>query len=171
MSLQARIKDKEFQPMNNATVSVFVRPVGYSGAAAETNIIRLVAEPSAREPGAYETAYVARDTGAFLAEAVAADEAGAEIGRGAAAWSADPAAEEFKSLKPNRPLLEQLARTTGGRIIDPDDLEKFARQLPHEKVPIMETWTTPMWHRASVFLFALACFAAEWGLRRFRGLA
>jgi hypothetical protein len=40
-----------------------------------------------------------------------------------------------------------------------------------QSVPVMETWTSPMWHRASVFLFALCCFAAEWGLRRWRGLA
>ena len=64
----------------------------------------------------------------------------------------------------------------GGRAGDyPPDNEaeflEFAKSLPHESVPVMETWTSPMWHRASVFLFALCCFAAEWGLRRWRGLA
>jgi hypothetical protein len=106
-----------------------------------------------------------------VAEAVVTDEGGAEVARGSAAWSSDLAAQEFRSLKPNRALLEQLARSTGGRLIKPDDLKQFSKGLPHQTVPVMETWTSPMWHRAPVFLFALCCFAAEWGLRRWRGLA
>jgi uncharacterized membrane protein len=168
-ALQVRARDKQFQPLGNASVLVTVQPVGMEGA--QTNAVRLMAEPSASEPGAYEAMYLARDSGAFLAEAVVTDEAGAEVARGSAAWSADLAAQEFRSLKPNRALLEQLARATGGRLIEPNDLKQFAKNLPHQTVPVMETWTSPMWHRASVFLFALCCFAAEWGLRRWRGLA
>jgi len=43
--------------------------------------------------------------------------------------------------------------------------------LPNRKAPITESWTSPLWHQAGVFLFALTCFVAEWGLRRKRGLA
>ncbi len=167
-ALQVRARDKQFQPLANASVLVTVQPVGTEGA---TNTVRLVAEPSSTEPGTYETTYLARESGAFVAEAVVTDEGGAEVARGSAAWSSDLAAQEFRSLKPNRALLEQLARATGGRLIKPDDLKQFAKNLPHQTVPVMETWTSPMWHRASVFLFALCCFAAEWGLRRWRGLA
>ena len=39
------------------------------------------------------------------------------------------------------------------------------------KAPITESYQTPLWHQPLVFLFALACFVAEWGLRRRRGLA
>ena len=165
--LEVRARDRQFQPLNNAQVSITVLPA----AAQETNATLLSAEPSPAEAGAYETTYVAREPGAFLAEAVVKDETGAEIGRGNAAWSSDPASQEFRSLKPNRSLLEQVARSTGGRVIEAGDLEKFAKTLPRQKVPVMETWTSPLWHRASVFAFALLCFAAEWGLRRWRGLA
>lgn len=170
-TLHVRARDKQFQPLNNATVLVTVQTVGGPRNANGTNVVRLLAEPSATEAGAYEATYLARDSGAFLAEAVVTDEAGAEIGRASTAWSADLAAQEFRSLKPNRSFLEQLARTTGGHLVEPNELEKFAKALPHKKVPVMETWTNPMWHRASVFAFALLCFAAEWGLRRWRGLA
>lgn len=168
-ALEVRARDKQFQPLGNASVLVTVRPVGTEGA--QTNSVRLMAEPSPTDPGSYEATYLARESGAFLAEAVVTDEAGAEVSRGSTAWSSDLAAQEFRSLKPNRPLLEQLARATGGRLVEPGDLKQFAKNLPHESVPVMETWTSPMWHRASVFLFALCCFAAEWGLRRWRGLA
>ena len=83
----------------------------------------------------------------------------------------DPAAEEFRSVKPNRALLETIAKRTGGEVIAANRLEEFAAGMPHRNVPVTENWSLPLWHRSSVFLFALACFVAEWGLRRWKGLA
>ena len=39
----------------------------------------------------------------------------------------------------------------------------------NRQAPITENWTAPLWNRSIVFLFALACFAGEWGLRRWKG--
>ena len=97
--------------------------------------------------------------------------AGVEVGRAQAGWTADPAAEEFRSLKPNRALLESIARQTGGEIIAPTKLDSFVASLPNRNAPITESWTLPLWHRSAVFLFALTCFIAEWGLRRWKGMA
>ena len=58
-----------------------------------------------------------------------------------------------------------------GQAKPPNKLDEFAASLPHRNVPITEAWTTPFWHHPAVFLFALACFVAEWGLRRWKGLA
>ena len=74
-------------------------------------------------------------------------------------------------MKPNRALLETIARQTGGEVIAPARLDSFAANLPNRKAPITESWTMPLWHRSTVFVFALACFIAEWGLRRWKGLA
>jgi hypothetical protein len=86
-------------------------------------------------------------------------------------WSTDLAAEEFRSLLPNRALLESLAQKTGGQVLAPGDLESFVRDLPHRRAPVTETWSRPIWHTPWVFLFALGCFVTEWGLRRWKGLA
>jgi hypothetical protein len=67
--------------------------------------------------------------------------------------------------------MEQLARQTGGRVLTPDDLDSFSKELPTQRAPITETWTRPLWHTPWMFLFALACFVGEWGLRRYKGLA
>ena len=123
------------------------------------------------ETGLYETTYVPRETAGYLAEAVAADAAGVEAGRAQAGWTADPAADEFRSLKPNRALLETIARATGGEVVAPDKLDAFVANLPNRKAPITESWTLPLWHRASVLLFAFICFVSEWGLRRRKGMA
>jgi uncharacterized membrane protein len=165
MSLQVRVRDKEYHALDNATVKLTVSAVG------TTNSIHLVAEPALSEAGRYDAVYVPRDTGGYLAEAVVTDAEGVEVGRAQAGWASDPAAEEFRSLKPNRALLENIARQTGGEVIDASRLDSFAASLPNRKAPITESWSYPVWHKPLVFLFALACFAAEWGLRRWKGMA
>ena len=181
MVLQVRVRDKQFQPLDNASVSLTVRaipdslqsPVGTNETriSAGTNVIHLTAEPALTEAGLYQATYVSRETGAYLAEASVRDAAGIDVGSAQAGWTADPAADEFRSLKPNRALLESIARDTGGEVIDPTKLDQFVAGLPNRKAPITETWSNPLWHRPAVLAFALACFAAEWGLRRRKGMA
>ena len=142
-----------------------------SPTAVNTNSVRLNAEPALTEAGLYEASYVPRATGGYLAEAVVTDADGVEVGRAQTGWSSDPAAEEFKSLKPNRALLENIARQTGGEVISANDLAAFVDKLPNLNAPITESVTTPLWDKPLVFLLALACFAAEWGLRRWKGMA
>jgi len=64
-----------------------------------------------------------------------------------------------------------LARKTGGELITLEKIQKLVEALPRKQAPITENWTAPLWHKPAVFLFALACFIAEWGLRRWKGLA
>lgn len=80
------------------------------------------------------------------------------------------AAAEFRVLTPNRPYLEALARRAGGEVLTLDALRDFVRRLPQRHAPVMEPWSRPLWHQPAVFLFALACFVAEWGIRRWKGL-
>lgn len=68
------------------------------------------------------------------------------MGRTAAGWSSNPAAEEFKSLKPNRTLLESLAKRTGGEVVSMETLDAFAKTLPSRKAPITESAAIPLWH-------------------------
>jgi len=180
VQLQVRVRDKKFQPLDNAKVTLNVQwisesaPAGTNATAtvadSRTNIIRITAEQSLTEPGLYLASYVPRQTGGYFAETTVLDSAGASVGHANAGWSADPAAEEFKSLRPNRGLMEFIAKETGGEIVPAPKLDDFARALPGKKVPITENWTTPFWHQPLVFIFALACFAAEWGIRRMKGL-
>jgi uncharacterized membrane protein len=166
VALQVIARDKEFQPLDSATVQIHVTPVR----AGETNTVRLMAESSSTSPGAYTASYIPRETGGYRAEAVVLNADGAEVGRAEAGWASDPAAEEFRSLKPNHALMEKLAKQTGGEVVTADGLERFVKSLQNRKAPVSETITQPLWHTAGMFLFALACFAGEWGVRRWKGL-
>lgn len=169
VTLQVRARNKDFQPLDNASVAITVRRVGQTG----TNQaeLRLTADPSPTEAGVYEATYVPRDAGAYEATAVVTTGNGVEEGKISAGWAANLGNEEFQALKPNRAGLAELARLSGGEVLAPSALEKFARDLPTRRVPLMETASAPLWHRSLVFLFALICFITEWGLRRWKGLA
>jgi uncharacterized membrane protein len=170
--LQVRARDKKFQPLDNASVTLDVRfSAPTTGALARTNSVRLTAEPSLSEPGVYQATFVPREAGGYLTEVVATDENGAEAGRAEVGWTSDSLAEEFRSLKPNRALMEMLAKQTGGEIVETTQLDEFARRLPSRKAPITEAWSFPLWHQPAVFAFALACFLLEWGVRRWKGMA
>jgi hypothetical protein len=108
--------------------------------------------------------------GGYLARAFVTNSVGAEVGRAETGWATDLAAEEFRSLQPNLALLEDIARRTGGEIVPADKLADFSRSLPSRRAPVMEPSTTPAWHTPGMFLFALACFVGEWGLRRWKGM-
>ncbi len=168
MQIQVRARDAKFQPLDNATVTITVQAVGRAG---ESATVTLPAEASAGEAGLYEASYVPRESGGYRVEATVTEQSGAVAGKAQAGWSTDLAAAEFRSLTPNRALMEALATQTGGQVVAPEKLDEFVRELPSRRAPVTETWTRPIWHTPAMFLFALACFVAEWGLRRKKGLA
>jgi hypothetical protein len=150
--------------LDNATVKVHVQgPDGES--------LELTAAASGDAAGSYEVSYAPRAPGAYRlrVEVQAAD--GSLVGSAEAGCAADPAAEEFRRLRVNRELLERLAVETGGEVVAEDELDAFVASLPNRKVPVVERWTYPLWHQSWMFVLAICCFAGEWGLRRWKGLA
>ncbi|MDB6172158.1 MAG: putative rane protein [Chthoniobacteraceae bacterium] len=166
--IQVRARDKKFQALDNAVVSL---KISRAGAAPDALPLTLNAEASTSEPGLYEAFYIPRESGGYRVDASVADESGSATGSAAAGWSTNLPAAEFRDLKPNRPLMEHLASKSGGRLLKPDELAALVRELPSKPAAINETWTRPLWHTPWMFLFALACFVGEWGLRRSKGLA
>lgn len=145
-------------------------PETASVAPVKPGVLTLQAEPSATEPGLYVASYVPRETGGYKVTAKAVNAAGAEQGRATAGWATDLAAQELRSLSPDRALLEDLARKTGGALVEPDGLNALVARLPSLKAPVMEPHEVPLWHTPWIFLTAVACLAGEWGLRRTQGL-
>jgi uncharacterized membrane protein len=156
-------RDARFESLDNATVKITVTvPDGSE--------LELAAEPAEQQAGRYVATYVPRQAGAFRASVSVTAADGSEVGLRAAGWVAQPAADEFRRLAADRSLLEHIARETGGEIIPADELDRFVTDLPNRKVPITEPWIYPLWHQPFVFLFAVFCLCAEWGLRRWKGL-
>jgi uncharacterized membrane protein len=168
--LQVRARDQEFQPLDDAAVTLQIQPATPEAGPGSGSAIRFRAEPSAAEAGLYQASCVLRSPGGYRATAWVTNSAGLRVGQAEAGWSADSAADEFRSLQPNLALLEHIAQRTGGEVIPLARLSSFVRNLPARRAPVMEPWTTPLWHTPLLFGLALACFVAEWGLRRWKGL-
>jgi len=167
VTLQLRVRDQAFEPMDNVAVVMEVHePDGRN--------VKLTATPAPAERGLFEAVYIPRTSGGYLADATVAGADGAKLGDAQAGWAVDLESREFQSVKTNRPLLEGIARQTGGRVVGAGELDKFARSLPRREAPISETWVRPLWDLPGIqpafFLFALACFIAEWALRRWKGM-
>ncbi len=167
VTLQVRVRDKAFEPVDSASIAIEVREPG-------DQRVQLAAAPVPTESGLFEAIYVPRTSGGYFAQVTVTDAAGTKAGDAQAGWAVDLEASEFQSVRANRPLLEKIARRTGGRIVSVDELEDFARDLPHQKVPVTDVWVKPLWDLPgmlpAVCLFILTCFAAEWAIRRWKGL-
>jgi uncharacterized membrane protein len=161
--ITVRVRDKLFEPLDNATVTLSVKTP-------EGREIELTAEPSEQAAGQYATSFASRTPGAYKATVVAKAEDASDVGQREAGWTIEPAADELRTLKPNRELLQRIAEATGGEMISADDLDQFVSSLPNRKIPVTEAWTYPLWHQWPVFLVAIACLVGEWGLRRWKGL-
>jgi uncharacterized membrane protein len=162
-----RVRDKNFESMDDVSIAIEVRdPNG--------NTVKLSAQPVPSETGFFEAVYVPRFDGSYFARAVVTDADGLELGDAETGWAVDIEAREFQSIRTNRPLLEKIADLTGGRMVELDALDSFARNLPGMSAPVMDTWIRPLWDlrgiMPAVFLFVLICFIGEWALRRWKGM-
>jgi uncharacterized membrane protein len=165
--LQIYARNKDFEPMDNVSVSVEVQePEGPK--------VRLTAEPVLTESGVFEATHIPRSNGGYFARAVVTDANGVKLGEAKTGWAVDLEANEFRSIGTNRQLLERIAHQTGGKVIELEALDKFVSNLPNKAAPITDTWIKPLWDLPGVlpaiFLFALICFAGEWTLRRWKGM-
>ena len=165
--LKVRARSEGFEPLDNVSVTLNVR----QGA---SDPVRLTAKAAPDEVGLFEATYLPRTSGGYLAQAEIVDNDGNSVGQAEAGWAADLEAREFGSITTNRALLETIARQTGGRLVSIADLDRFARDLPRQDMPISTVVTRSLWDlpgvMPAVFLLALACFAGEWAIRRWKGM-
>lgn len=158
-----RVRDEKYLPLDNARVKVRL-------ALPDGREVLLDAEQT-EAAGAYAARFVPRDSGAYLASVSAIGPGGEELGVCEAGWVAQGAADEFRTLSPDRELAGEIAAATGGEVVDAADLERFVSSLSSRAAPITERWFYPLWHTWTLFGVAVACLAGEWGLRRIKGLA
>ena len=176
VELRVSAKDREFQALELASAKVTVKRIDSARGAEPTSSATpfqqavLNAEPAADVPGRYTVNFNPREAGAYLATAEVKDRTGRVVGRAEAGWVTDPAAEEFRSITPNRTLLEALTKRTGGAIVERSDLNSLAERLARAPAPITETTSRSLWHNPWMFAAVLGFFLAEWGWRRWRGL-
>jgi uncharacterized membrane protein len=164
VELAVRVRDAEYLPLDNAKVAIRITLPGGED-------LTLDAEPDGQEAGSYSATYVTKQPGAYRVVATATAPDGSAVGEREAGWAAQPAADEFAHLEPDREFLKTIAAKTNGELVDGESLASFTTSLSSRDAPITEPWTSPLWHHPFYFLIAIGLLTAEWGLRRINGLA
>jgi uncharacterized membrane protein len=167
LTLRVQARQADFSPMDNVLPVIEVQePQGQT--------VRLTTEPVAGESGRFEATYMSQTPGAYRARAIIQDRQGNQLGQAQGAWVADPDAREFRSIRANHALMEDIARQTGGQVLELNQLDRFAEKLPSRQVPITEAWVRPLWDLPgllpTLFVVVLICLGLEWTLRRWRGM-
>ncbi len=165
VKIDVRVFDKKYHPVVDPDIDVEIHPP-------EGEPFQVRVEPSeSGSEGEFQASFVPQAAGAYRVRARAADSQGKPLGSAETGWASNPAMDEFRDLAPDRELLDRVARSTGGRVLAPEDLEDFVENLPSEKLPLTENVLVPLWHRTPVMLVIMGCLLLEWFVRRKRGLA
>ena len=162
--ITTNVRDESYLPMDNAKVIVTVTPLGGEPVSLESIM-------DGEDSGVYQTEYWSPEGSAFHISAEVNSLDGTRIGEAESGWTQNAGAQEFKQLAVNRERLAQLAKDSGGRILRASELEKFASDLPNQRVPIQETWLYPLWHTPWILTLAIVCLCLEWTIRRTKGMA
>ena len=153
----------DFQPSESGGVSLRVhRPDG--------TWTHLTPRPHPTKAGQLEALHHASAPGAYLAEASTRAAEGKPARTAQAGWVVNALQDEYLAIRPDMPAMEQLATTTGGRVLTPSDLDEFVASLKNLPLPVTETRSEPLWNTSAWLLAALGCFIGEWSLRRWKKL-
>jgi hypothetical protein len=154
--LRAEVRDRHFQPSNDAAVTVAVD--GPGGASS------LAMQKVPGEPGVYRAVYDAAAPGAYRFDAKA-EAGGEELGSAeTAVRRADNVAENFH-LEQNRPLLERLAAATGGHYYTLAEVDKIADAVRFSSAGVVQRQILDLWNMPAAFLLLLLLKGSEWLLR------
>jgi uncharacterized membrane protein len=163
ITIRAHVSTPLYADINDATVTATV-----TGPAGQTTTLPL--EWALRDDGSYSARFTPTDTGRFTIEAVAqrgkdsvqtaqtsllVDERGADVAQA--------------ELRPA--LLKRIADETGGRYYPLAESGKLADDAIYTNAGVTVREAKDLWDMPAVLLLLLALLGAEWGYRRWRGLA
>ncbi|HVE79836.1 MAG TPA: hypothetical protein VNA89_13285 [Gemmatimonadaceae bacterium] len=163
VTVTADVRDPLFLPVNGARATAIVTtPAGESR--------ELPMEWTIDRDGEYRASFTAAEPGAYELR-VRATLGDRTITSEPASVRAGEMGAEYFDAEMRTPLLRRVAEETGGRFYTP----ATAAALP-EDVIYTESGTTvrrqkELWDMPAVFLLLVGLVAAEWGVRRARGLA
>lgn len=78
---------------------------------------------------------------------------------------------EFRHTQPDRDLLQNLTRRTGGRLYDLDEASQLAGAIPSRARTIVVETREQIWSSWPIFLTLIILLTAEWITRRVAGLS
>ncbi len=163
VTLRAHLADAFFADINDANVTVAVTtPTGTT--------ITVPLEWSLREDGSYTGRFTAPDSGRYSIAATA--QRGSDTLRVATTTLlVDDRGADVSQAEQRPAVLRRIANETGGRYYTLDDVAKLADDAMFTESGVTVREAKDLWDMPIVFLLLALLLGAEWGYRRWRGLA
>jgi uncharacterized membrane protein len=164
MTMQVNLVDSSFVAQENAHVELrVITPNGEP--------IALTASPDLRQPGNYLANFEPAQEGLYTIEVLAHDQAGHYLGKTENAFFVEPSHAELAHADLQAPLLQRLAEVTGGRYFHLSEAENLPDAITVSKSSYSKLTEQEIWD-APIFFLTIALFlAAEWFIRRSKGLS
>jgi hypothetical protein len=177
ITVRAHVTDRYYGEVNDATVTATItQPNGTA--------ITQPLEWSLRDDGTYAGSFVATDSGRYIVEASArrarfvltASVAVASIPRDTLLTASttllvDDHGADMAQAELRVPLLTRIAKETGGRYYPLADAQRLADDVIYTESGVTVREAKDLWDMPVVFLLLALLLSAEWGYRRWRGLA
>ena len=156
VTLVAEVRDADYQPQTDLTVTAMVNSGNSEALAVEL-------QPSDR-PGVLEGSFTPGESGVLFVEALARRDQDT-VATARLSLRFDRPAEHF-GMRQNRTLLTALADDSGGQYWTADDLDRLPDAIRHSAAGITERNVRPLWDAPALFMLLLLLKSAEWLLRR-----
>ncbi len=165
VTLRAHVADRLFADVNDAAVVATVTsPNGTT--------MSVPLEWSLREDGSYTGTFVAPDTGRYAIAATARRARGRDTVQTVnATLLVDDHGADMAQAELRVPLLKRIADETGGRYYPLADAQQLADDAIYTESGVTVREAKDLWDMPAVFLLLALLLGAEWGYRRWRGLA
>jgi len=164
MTMQVNVMDSSFATQENANVEL--RVIAPNG-----EPIASTASPDLRQPGNYLTNFEPSQEGLHTIEVLAHDQTGHYLGKTENAFFVEPSHAELTHADLQAPLLQRLAEITGGRYFHLSEAENLPDAITVSKSSYSKLTEQEIWD-APIFFLAITLFlAAEWFIRRSKGLS
>lgn len=163
VTLRARVNDKTFLDVNDATVTARVTtPAG--------RLVDVPLEWSLREDGTYTGQFLAEELGVYSIVATSVRR-GDSTHSAPGALLADDHGADVEQAELRTPLLTRVAQETRGRYYPIEDAEQMVEDVKLTESGITVREARDLWDMPIVLLVMLTLLGTEWTYRRRRGLA
>lgn len=158
VSLRAEFRDDAFRPIDDIGVTAIV--THQDGDSWSIDLL-----PSVDEPGVFQADISPTASGNWYFEAVA-ERNGEKIEVARASIHYESGQAEYFNFRRDSLALQRLSEATGGRYLEPDELDALPDLLRYSSSGLTETNHRAIWDAPAVFLLLLLLKGGEWLLRR-----
>jgi uncharacterized membrane protein len=130
----------------------------------------LDASPVLGRPGVFEANVAAQANGLYQIEVLADGKDGKLLGRAASAFFVEPSRAELANADLQSSLLQRMAEISGGRYFHISEAGQLSESIAVSKSAYSRVTEQEIWDAPIFFLAIVVLLAAEWFIRRSRGL-